>query len=62
MPILKLFSKSDLRVLDEVVAKYGDKKFYDLYQITHRHFAYTWEIVSKTVSALRPSLTKTCSN
>lgn len=40
-PLLKKFSKSDLRVLDDIVAKYGDKKFYDLYQITHRHFAYT---------------------
>lgn len=35
-----LFSKSDLRVLDEVVSKYGDKSFNDLYELTHSHFAY----------------------
>lgn len=35
-----LFSKSDLKVFDEVVAKYGDKTFDELFRITHRHYAY----------------------
>lgn len=35
-----VFSKSDLRVFDEIVAKYGDKSFDELYQLTHRHPAY----------------------
>jgi Protein of unknown function (DUF4065) len=36
-----LFSKSDLRVFDEVIAKYRDATFDDLYNLTHKHFAYT---------------------
>src|SRR5450759_2122772 len=35
-----LFSKSDLKVFDEIVAKYGDKTFDELFRITHRHYAY----------------------
>lgn len=37
---LDVFSKSDLKVFDEIVAEYGDRSFDDLYQITHRHAAY----------------------
>lgn len=35
-----LFSKSDLRVFDEILAKYGKMSFDDLYNLTHEHFAY----------------------
>ena len=34
------FSKSDLAVFDEIVKKYGDASFDELYNITHDHFAY----------------------
>jgi uncharacterized phage-associated protein len=36
----ELFSKSDLRVFDEILAKYGDASFDELFQITHEHPAY----------------------
>jgi hypothetical protein len=41
----ELFSKSDLKVFDEIIAKYGKSSFDDLYKETHKHFAYTnaWE-------------------
>lgn len=35
-----LFSKSDLKVFDEVIEKYGKHTFGELYNITHEHFAY----------------------
>ena len=35
-----LFSKSDLRVFDEVIAEYGDCTFDQLFEITHNHDAY----------------------
>jgi uncharacterized phage-associated protein len=40
-----LFSKSDLRVFDEIIAKYGNATFDELYNETHKHLAYTeaWE-------------------
>lgn len=38
---LDLFSKSDLKVFDEILAKYGNADFDELYKITHKHFAYT---------------------
>jgi hypothetical protein len=37
---LELFSKTDLEVFDEILAKYGDATFDDLYNETHEHFAY----------------------
>ena len=39
------FSKSDLRVFDEVLAQYGDYDFDQLYNATHDHLAYkkAWE-------------------
>ena len=42
---LDLFSKSDLKVLDEIISKYRDASFDDLYNETHKHFAYlnAWE-------------------
>jgi len=36
----ELFSKSDLKVFDEILAKYGNASFDELYDITHGHFAY----------------------
>lgn len=36
----EVFSKSDLKVLDEVVAQYGNCSFKQLYNLTHGHFAY----------------------
>jgi uncharacterized phage-associated protein len=36
-----LFSKSDLKVVDEVVEKYGHYSFKQLYDLTHAHFAYS---------------------
>lgn len=36
-----LFSKSDIRVFDEILAKYGKLSFDELYNITHKHYAYT---------------------
>jgi uncharacterized phage-associated protein len=40
-----LFSQSDLAVFDSVLAKYGDASFDDLFNETHKHFAYSnaWE-------------------
>jgi hypothetical protein len=40
-----LFSKSDLQVLDEVISKYKNASFDDLFGETHKHFAYqnAWE-------------------
>ena len=35
-----VFSKSDLKVFDEILKKYGAKNFGQLYEITHSHFAY----------------------
>jgi len=35
-----LFSKSDLKIFDEIVNKYKNYTFGDLYKITHDHFAY----------------------
>jgi hypothetical protein len=42
---LDLFSRSDLEVFDEIIAKYGDASFDDLFAETHEHFAYlnAWE-------------------
>jgi uncharacterized phage-associated protein len=42
---LEIFSKSDLEVFDEVLSKYGNASFDDLYNETHKHFAYlnAWE-------------------
>jgi uncharacterized phage-associated protein len=42
---LDLFSKSDLQVFDEIIAKYGNASFDELYNETHKHFAYlnAWE-------------------
>ncbi len=37
---LDLFSKSDIRVFDEVVTKYRDASFDDLFNATHEHFAW----------------------
>lgn len=41
----ELFSRSDLRVFDEIIGKYGNYSFNDLYELTHSHFAYrnAWE-------------------
>jgi hypothetical protein len=36
----EVFSKSDLRVLDEMIAEHGNKSFDELYKLTHSHFAY----------------------
>jgi uncharacterized phage-associated protein len=40
-----LFSKSDLKVFDEIIAKYGNSSFKELMDITHEHEAYkqAWE-------------------
>jgi uncharacterized phage-associated protein len=35
-----LFSKSDLEVLDKIISKYKNASFDDLYNETHKHFAY----------------------
>lgn len=35
-----VFSKSDIAIFDEVIAKYGDCSFDELYRLTHRHNAY----------------------
>jgi uncharacterized phage-associated protein len=37
---LDMFSESDVEVFDEVLAKYGDASFDDLFRLTHNHFAY----------------------
>lgn len=34
------FSKSDIKIIDEIIDKYGELSFDDLYNITHSHFAY----------------------
>jgi hypothetical protein len=42
---LDLFSKSDLQVFDEIIAKYKNASFDDLFNETHKHYAYkrAWE-------------------
>lgn len=42
---LEVFSKSDLKVFDEIIEKYKDYDFEQLYQETHSHEAYknAWE-------------------
>jgi uncharacterized phage-associated protein len=35
-----VFSKSDLKVFDEVLAKFGNKSFQELFKLTHKHEAY----------------------
>lgn len=35
-----LFSKSDMKIFDEVVEKYRDASFDDLFNATHEHFAW----------------------
>ncbi|MBL4872109.1 MAG: SocA family protein [Rhodobacteraceae bacterium] len=37
----ELFSKSDLIILDDTVEKYGHFEFGKLYELTHKHFAYS---------------------
>jgi uncharacterized phage-associated protein len=37
---LDLFSKSDLKVFDEIVEKYRNASFDDLFKATHEHFAW----------------------
>lgn len=37
---LEIFSRSDLRVFDEILEKYGNYDFDALYKITHDHAAY----------------------
>ena len=39
-PKYDLFSKSDLKVLDETIAKYKDSSFKQLMDLTHEHEAY----------------------
>lgn len=36
----EMFSKSDLKVLDQVIEEYGNCTFRQLYKLTHQHFAY----------------------
>lgn len=36
----EMFSKSDLKVLDQTLRDYGDCSFGQLYRLTHEHFAY----------------------
>ncbi len=40
-----LFSKSDIRVFDQIIKEYGDYSFEQLYELTHTHLAYkkAWE-------------------
>jgi uncharacterized phage-associated protein len=35
-----LFSKSDIEVFDEIIERYGDASFEDLFNATHKHFAW----------------------
>jgi uncharacterized phage-associated protein len=35
-----LFSKSDIRVFDEIIDRFGDKTFDQLFRLTHNHAAY----------------------
>jgi uncharacterized phage-associated protein len=35
-----LFSKSDIKVFDEIIAQYGKSSFEELFAITHEHYAY----------------------
>jgi hypothetical protein len=35
-----LFSKSDIEVFDDIIGKYGDASFEDLFNATHEHFAW----------------------
>jgi uncharacterized phage-associated protein len=35
-----LFSKSDIKIFDRIIKKYGKKSFDELYEVTHSHHAY----------------------
>jgi uncharacterized phage-associated protein len=37
---LDVFSKSDLKVFDEILEKYGNLNFQQLFDLTHNHYAY----------------------
>jgi uncharacterized phage-associated protein len=36
----EIFSKSDLKVFDEIIKEYYDASFDDLFKVTHNHYAY----------------------
>lgn len=46
-----IFSKSDLLVLDETVEEYGAMDFDQLYNLTHKHFAYDRAWKNRTTNA-----------
>lgn len=37
---LEIFSRSDLKIFDEILQKYGDSSFNELMNLTHEHAAY----------------------
>lgn len=49
----EVFSRSDLKVFDEVVREYGEKTFDELFNITHDHIAYKSAWNSRKPSAKR---------
>lgn len=51
-----LFSKSDLKVLEDVVEAYADKSFGELYDLTHEHPAYQRAWNEKTAKAKRAKM------
>lgn len=48
---LELFSKSDMKVLDEIFESYHDRSFDELYELTHKHEAYNKVWKNRTTSA-----------
>ena len=51
-----LFSKSDLKVFDEIVERYGKLTFDELYNLTHGHFAYNRAWRSRWPGARRAAM------
>ncbi len=50
------FSKSDIRVLDAVIAKYACKTFGEIFDETHEHFAYQNAWINKKAGQKRASM------
>jgi hypothetical protein len=51
---VELFSRSDLRVVDEVLEKYGHLDFDALFNLTHSHTAYKKAWAARGASARSP--------
>lgn len=51
-----LFSKSDIKVFDSIIEEFGNSTFEDLYQLTHKHYAYRRAWVNRKPGSRRSSM------